>query len=146
MKLFILYPRLKEANMSSQKHQAEQHAQILREMEEQFGPLFEQSPVGVYLYVTDAHKICNERMAQMHGMTIEEWRNTPTFLNDFIAEEDRAMYAGNYQHYVAGLRHPITFQFRGLRKDGSTFAAETDMIPLCWRGHVVAYHFVREIS
>ena len=132
--------------MSSQKHHDEEHEQILREMEEQFGPLFESSPVGVYLYVNDVHKICNERMAQMHCMTVEEWRNTPTFLNDFIAEEDREMYARNYQHHVAGLRHPVTFRFRGLRKDGSTFAAETDMIPLCWRGHAVAYHFVREIS
>ena len=132
--------------MSSQKHTAEEHEQVLRELAEQFGPLFEHSPVGVYLYVTDAHKICSERMAQMHGMTVEEWRNSPGFLNDFIAEEDREMYAGNYRHHVAGLRHPITFRFRGLRKDGSTFAAETDMIPLCWRGHAVAYHFVREIS
>ena len=132
--------------MSSQKHEAKEHEQMLREMEEQFRPLFDRSPVGVYLYVTDVHKICNERMAQMHGMTVEEWRNTSTFLNDFIAEEDREMYAKNYQHHVAGLRHPITFRFRGLRKDGSTFAAETDMIPLSWRGQAVAYHFVREIS
>ncbi|HSL27557.1 MAG TPA: PAS domain S-box protein [Anaerolineales bacterium] len=132
--------------MSSQRHTHEEHEQILRELEEQFRPLFEQSPVGVYLYVTDVYKICNERMAQMHGMTVEEWRNAPTFLNDFIAEEDRQMYARNYRHHVAGLRHPITFRFHGLRKDGSTFAAETDMIPLCWNGHAVAYHFVREIS
>ena len=132
--------------MSSQKHDTKEHEQILREMEEQFGPLFESSPVGVYLYVNDVHKICNERMAQMHGMTVQEWRTRPTFLNDFIAEEDRQVYARNYQHHVAGLRHPVTFRFRGLRKDGSTFAAETDMIPLCWRGHAVAYHFVREIS
>ena len=131
--------------MSSQKHDAEEHEQILREMEEQFGPLFDRSPVGVYLYVTDVHKTCNERMARMHGMTVEEWRNTPTFLNDFIAEEDRGMYARNYQQHVAALSHPVTFRFRGLRKDGSIFAAETDMIPLCWRGHAVAYHFVREI-
>ena len=132
--------------MSSQKHDAEEHEQILRELEVQFEPLFESSPVGVYLYVTDAHKICNARMAQMHGMTVEEWKNTPTFLNDFIVPEDREMYARNYQQHVAGLRHPVTFRFRGLRKDGSTFAAETDMIPLCWRVHTVAYHFVREIS
>ena len=133
--------------MSAQKHHDEEHEQILREMEEHFGPLFESSPVGVYLYVNDVHKICNERMAQMHGMTVEEWRNRPTFLNDFIAQEDRGLYARNYQQHVAGLmRHPVTFRFRGLRKDGSTFTAETDMIPLCWRGHAVAYHFVREIS
>jgi hypothetical protein len=78
--------------MSYQKHTAEEHEQILREMEEQFGPLFEQSPVGVYLYLTDSHKICNERMAHMHGMTVEEWRSTPTFLNDFIAGRFQAFY------------------------------------------------------
>lgn len=115
-------------------------------MAEQFEPLFDHSPFGVYLYVDDVHKVCNERMARMHGMTIEEWQNTPTFLNDFIVPEDREMYARNYHHHVAGLRHPVTFRFRGLRKDGSTFAAETDMIPLCWNGHPVAYHFVRGLS
>jgi hypothetical protein len=132
--------------MSPQKQHDEEHGQILREMADQFGPLFDRSPFGVYLYVDDVHKICNERMARMHRMTIEEWRNTPTFLNDFVAEEDREMYARNYRHHVAELRHPVTFRFRGLRKDGSIFAAETDMIPLCWRGHPVAYHFVRELS
>ena len=131
--------------MSSKSKHQEEHEQILREMAELFEPLFSSSPVGVYLYVDDVNKICNERMAGIHGMTVEEWQNAPTFLNDFIAEEDRAMYAGNYRHHVADLRHPITFRFRGLRKDGSTFEAETDMIPLCWRGHPVAYHFVREI-
>jgi PAS domain S-box-containing protein len=138
--------RLKELKMSPQNHDAEEHEKILRELAGQFGPLFESSPFGVYLYVDDTHKICNERMARMHGMTVEEWQNTLTFLNDFIVEEDREMYARNYQHHVAGLKHPVTFRFRGLRKDGSTFAAETDMIPLCWNGHPVAYHFVRELS
>jgi PAS domain S-box-containing protein len=132
--------------MSPKKQHEEEHEQILREMADQFGPLFDRSPVGVYLYVDDIHKICNERMARMHGMTVEEWQNTPTFLNDFIVPDDREMYAGNYHQHVAGLKHPVTFRFRGLRKDGSTFAAETDMIPLCWRGHAVAYHFVRELS
>jgi PAS domain S-box-containing protein len=131
--------------MSPKPHE-ELHGQILSEMAEHFGPLFEHSPFGVYLYVDDHHKICNERMARMHGMTVEEWQNTPTFLNDFIVSEDRQMYARNYHQHVAGLQHPVTFRFRALRKDGSTFAAETDMIPLCWRGHPVAYHFVREIA
>ena len=132
--------------MSSKNHHAEEHQQILREMADHFGPVFDRSPFGVYLYVDDVHKICNERMARMHGMTVEEWQNKPTFLNDFIVPEDWEMYAKNYHHHVAELRHPVTFSFRGLHKDGSTFAAETDMIPLCWHGHPVAYHFVREIS
>jgi len=132
--------------VSPQDEHAQEHEEIARELAAQFRLLFESSPFGVYLYVDDKHKICNERMARMHGMTVEEWQGTPTFLNDFIAEEDREMYAENYRHHVAGLKHPVTFRFHGLRKDGSTFAAETDMIPLCWNGHSVAYHFVRELA
>jgi PAS domain S-box-containing protein len=131
--------------MSPQQHDLV-HEQILSEIAEHFWPLFDRSPVGVYLYVTDTHKICNEQMARLHGMTVQEWQSAPTFLNDFIVAEDRERYARNYREHVAGLRYPVTFRFRGLRKDGSTFAAETDMIPLCWRGHPVAYHFVREVS
>ncbi|MHC1784580.1 MAG: PAS domain-containing protein [Anaerolineaceae bacterium] len=132
--------------MSSKNQPEADHELMLREMADQFGPLFERSPLGVYLYVDDIHKICNQHMARMHGMTVEEWRSAPTFLDDFIVEEDREMYARHYQHNVAGLSHPVTFEFRGLRKDGSSFKAETDMIPLCWQGHPVAYHFVREVS
>jgi PAS domain S-box-containing protein len=99
----------------------------------------------VYLYLDDVHKLCNERLARMFGCTVEEWSDAPSFLADFVAEEDRERFASNYRNHVATLAFPVTFQFRGLRKDGSTFAAETDMIPISWRGHPVAYHFVREI-
>ena len=40
----------------------------------------------------------------------------------------------------------MTFRFRGVRKDGSAFPAETDMIPLTFGGHTVAYHFVRAVG
>jgi hypothetical protein len=43
---------------------------------------------------------------------------------------------------VSQLTFPVTFRFRGRQKDGSTFA----MVPITWRGHPVAYHFVREIK
>ncbi len=53
------------------------------------------------------------------------------------------MYAWNHHDRVAPLAFPVTFRFHGLRKDGSAFAAETDMITISYRGHAVAYHFVR---
>jgi PAS domain S-box-containing protein len=135
----------KENKMSSNVKQEVEHEQMLREMADQFGPVFDHSPLGVYLYIDDVHKICNERMARMFGLTIEEWNNTPSFLDDFVAEKDRDMFARNYQHHIARLTHPVTFKFHGIRKDGSTFTAETDMIPMCWHGEPIAYHFVREI-
>ena len=122
------------------------HTDIIQELQEQYGPVLERSPDGVYLWLDETNKICNERLASMFGYSVKEWCEADPFLETFVAPQDQEMYAWNYQNRVASLAFPVTFRFRGVRKDGSTFAAETDMIPVAWRGHAVAYHFVREIA
>ncbi len=82
----------------------------------------------------------------MFGFTVKEWAAEPNFLTDFVAEQDQEKVATNYQRHVAMLTRPVTFRFHARRKDGSTFAAETEMIPISWRGNPVAYHFVREVK
>jgi PAS domain-containing protein len=119
---------------------------VIRELAEQFRPVLEESPDGVYLWLDEAHKACNERLAGFFGFTVEEWRAAQPFLDNFVAEEDRGIFSWNYHNRVAALAFPVTFRFRGLRKDGSTFSAETDMIPISYRGHAVAYHFVRRVD
>lgn len=123
-----------------------ENGEVMRELAEQFRPVMEQSPDGVYLWLDETHKACNERLANLFGFTVEEWSATQPFLENFVAEEDRRLYSWNYHNRVAALAFPVTFRFRGLRKDGSTFAAETDMIPVSHRGHAVAYHFVRQVG
>ena len=119
--------------------------QILAELAEHFRPVFEQSPDGVYLWLDETHMVCNERLARIFGYTQEEVRAHPPALDQLVAGEDSWLFAWNYQHRIAPPVGPITFRFRGQRKDGTTFPAETDMIPIGWRGQVVVYHFVREI-
>jgi PAS domain S-box-containing protein len=119
------------------------HAEVIPALTEQLEPVFESSPDGVYIWLDDTHKFCNERLAEMFGYTVAEWCAVPHFLEGFVDDADQEMYAWNYQNRVAALTFPVTFRFRGRRKDGTTFAAETDMIPLAFEGHAVAYHFVR---
>jgi PAS domain S-box-containing protein len=122
------------------------HQDLIAEIAEQFQPVLDSSTDGVYLWLDEERKVCNEKLASMYGVSVEEWCNTQPFLESFVAPPDRELYAWFYQTRVATLAHPTTFRFRGRRKDGSTFAAETDMIPISWRGHAVAYHFVRQIA
>jgi PAS domain S-box-containing protein len=122
------------------------HTDIMRELAEQYGPILERSPDGVYLWLDETNKICNERLASMFGYTVDEWCAASPFLETFVAEEDQENYAWNYQNRVAAFAFPVTFRFRARRKDGTTFAAETDMIPVALGGHAVAYHFVRQIA
>ena len=122
------------------------HATAIAELAEHLKPVLEESPDGVYLWLDEQNKVCNQRLAKMFGYDVDEWEAIDDFASTLIADESRARYVWNYQNHVGRLQHPVTFRFRGKRKDGSTFAAETDMIPLTYRGHVVAYHFVRRVG
>ena len=132
--------------MSAHNQQDVDHEQILREMLEQFKTVFDASPDGVYLYLDDVHKVCNDKLAKMFGLTTKEWSAAPNFLGDFVVEQDQEKVATNYQRHIAALTRPVSLRFRALRKDGSTFNAETEMIPISWRGNPVAYHFMREVK
>lgn len=120
------------------------HTQGINELAEQLRPVLENSPDGVYIWLDETNKVCNQRLAELFGYTVEEWGATEPFLESFVAPEDRGDFSHNYHGHVAELSRPVTFRFKALRKDGSTFDAVTDMIPLTWHGHPVAYHFVRE--
>jgi PAS domain S-box-containing protein len=133
-------------NDVARKRQNNTHERVLDELLKELTPVFLHSPDGVYLYLDDNHKACNRRMAEMFGMTVEEWNRTPDFLQDFVVPLDRELFAKNYQGHVSALSRPITFRFNAVRKNGEIFTAETEMIPLSWKGYPIAYHFVREIK
>jgi hypothetical protein len=122
------------------------HVKIINELSEQFQPLFQQSPDGIYLYLDEVHKTCSERYAGMFGMGVQEWEAMEGFFNKHIAEEDQDAYIGSYHEHVHQKLTPARLRFKGVRKDGSTFKGETDLIPISWRGEVLALHFVREVE
>jgi len=133
-------------NEIARKRASKEHELIISELREQFKPIFLHSPDGVYLYLDDNHKICNERMAAMFGLTMEEWSKVPNFLGGFVTPEDQELVASNFQKNVMGLTRPVSFRFKAIRKNGEQFTAETEMIPITWKGYPIAYHFVREIK
>jgi PAS domain-containing protein len=90
--------------------------------------------------------ICNEPLAKLFGCTVQEWCDTEDFLGTFVDTKDREMFAQNYAKSIGHLQGPVRFRFKAVRKDGKTFNAETDMIPITFGGHAVAYHFVREVK
>jgi len=56
------------------------------------------------------------------------------------------LIVNNYNEHIRQTLTPVRFRYKAIRKDGSTFNAETDMIPFPWRGEMLAFHFVREVK
>ena len=122
------------------------HDVATKELAEHLFPVFDASPDGVYVWLDEEHWTCNERLAALFGYAVAELENTPGLLQRLVHEEDQGVFSWNYWNRVRTAAFPVTFRFRGVRKDGSSFAAETDMIPLAFGGHTVAYHFVRRVG
>lgn len=122
------------------------HEDVIPLLAEHLRPIFESSPDGVYIWLDETHWTCNERLAAMFGSTVSELENSPNFLQRLVHEDDQGVVSWNYWNRVRELAFPVTFRFRGKRTDGGVFHAETDMIPLTFGGHTVAYHFVRRVG
>ena len=123
-----------------------EHVKILHELGEQFKPMMDKSSEGIYVYIDEVHKICNERFARMLGLTVSEWEGMEGFVNKHVAENDQATVIEAYQRHIHKELTPARLRVKCLRKDGSALHAEIDMIPFPWRGEMLALHFVREIK
>lgn len=121
------------------------HADLLEELTAHFQPMLDECPEGVYLWVDDDNMVCNDKLAKMFGYSgPDEWAAVHDFMGAFVDEKDQEMFGKNYSKHVGHLAGPVRFKFKARKKDGSTFQAETDMVPLTFGGHAVAYHFVRK--
>lgn len=125
--------------------QEHEHEKILKTLMEQFQTLFDKSPDGIYLYIDEVHKICNERFAKMYGLTVKEWVAMEGFVNKHTAPEDVERYIRNYHEHIHQELTPLKFQFTAVRKDGTSFPAETYMVPFPAGGEMLALHFTRAV-
>jgi hypothetical protein len=82
----------------------------------------------------------------MFGLTVAEWEAMEGFVNKHAAPEDQELVVSSYQEHIHQKLTPIRFRIKALRKDGSSFPAEIDMIPFPWRGEMLALHFVRQVK
>jgi PAS domain S-box-containing protein len=122
------------------------HDDAIPRLAEHLAPVFDASPDAVYVWLDETHWTCNEKLAGMFGYAVDELENAPGLLQRLVHEDDQELFSWNYWNRVQALAFPVTFRFRGVRKDGSTFPAETEMIPLAYGGHTIACHFVRAVG
>ncbi len=66
---------------------------LIRELAGQFLPVFRESPDEVYLWLDEAHKSCNGRLAGLFGFSVEEWCAAQPFLDNLVAEADRSVFS-----------------------------------------------------
>lgn len=117
------------------------HEHLIKELAEELEPVFSKSPQGIYLYLDDAHKICNQKFADMLGYkSIAEWVANEYPVED-VAEEDRdkgiKAYMDASEKFIA-----TTLPATLVKKDGKKIKTQIVMAPLTYKGEPFVLHFI----
>lgn len=119
------------------------HEHLIEEIAKQFDPVLSKSPQGIYIYLDDEHKICNQKFADMLGYkSVQEWVENQYPVDD-VAEEDQdkgiKAYTEASQQFKAG-----SFEGSFVRKDGKKISVEVIMAPVTYKEEVFVIHFISE--
>ncbi len=128
---------LASGHMSDNVH----HVHLVKELSTQLEPIFKNSPQAIYLYLDDAHKICNQKFADLLGYkSIQEWVDNQAPVSD-ISPKDQDKVIKAYME--ASRKFKASSQSVSVtKKDGKTLRVDVIMVPLTYRGEVFVLHFI----
>lgn len=90
----------------------------LKETENKFRGLVEQSLTGIYIIKENKFQYVNKKLAEIFGYTVDEIINNYT-VSDLVFEEDRELVKENLFKRIQGETDALHYSFRGKRKDGT---------------------------
>lgn len=121
--------------------QHEHHEQLLKEVSKEYSDILENSQQGIYIYLDDNHKICNQKFAEMLGYSVEEWQKPAEFIASYVAAESGeglvSAYQDSMQKAVASALE-VTWK----KKDGGEIKTKVILVPISLSGHHFALHFI----
>jgi diguanylate cyclase (GGDEF)-like protein/PAS domain S-box-containing protein len=117
----------------------------LQESEEKYRRLVQDSTDGIAIVEGLEVKFVNRALLEMYGAESEdEMVGRP--LTDFVAPEDRELMAERSYARERGQDAPDHYEFKALRKDGTTFHAELSVGLITYQGRAARQGVIRDIT
>lgn len=117
----------------------------LRESEERYRVVIEHSNDGVLIVKGERQVYGNQRLLDMFGYhTTEEIAGRP-FL-PMVHPDDRMMVADYVGRRQRGEEAPVRYEFKGIRKDGTTIDVEVSVAAITYRGERVSLAYLRDVT
>jgi len=119
------------------------HEELIKGAYGQLKQIFDDSEQGIYLYLDDTHKICNEKLALMLGFkTAGEWAEiTDSFLDKLVVKKSQETLANAYEKAMEKMIGS-TVKIELKKKSGEPIKTTVILVPVSYSGHLFALHFV----
>lgn len=127
------------------EHDVHHHEQLIESVTNEYREILENSKQGIYIYLDDVHKVCNDKLAKLMGYKSPgEWARVPNpFLNVMVAEASQEVLGSAYWKAMeqnVGSEIEVTWK----KKDGGTVPSSVILVPISHEGHKFALHFISE--
>lgn len=122
------------------------HEELIAGIMKQLEPVFASSEQGIYVYLDDIHKACNEKFAKMLDYSSAgEWANeeisfTERFVDKKSEETLVAAYSNAMEHMVGS-----SINVAWKKKSGKSVKTQVILVPISFQNHLFALHFVSEV-
>lgn len=127
--------------MAEHKNHSELVSGFLDEQKE----IFESSIQGVYVFLDDDSRICNNKFSTLLGYkSPDEWLRVDvkgSFPNAFVENKSQETLVTAYQNAMEKMAGS-TFKVTWLKKSGGTVDTTVTLVPIAYQGHIFALHFV----
>jgi hypothetical protein len=121
----------------------EHHEHLIKEVSNLFDPILTNSTQAIYIYLDDAHKICNQKFADLMGYeSIEDWIANETPIDDIIARDQNEVieaFVAATQNYESSALS-VTLN----TKDQGEVDVDLIMVPFSYQGEIFVIHYILE--
>jgi len=119
------------------------HDDLIQSVAKEYQDILENSGQGIYIYLDDAHKVCNKNFATLLGYESEdEWAQVDkSFPDAFVADQSQETLVSSFQDAMEN-GVASTNEIVWKKKDGSSVSTIVILAPVSHNGHLFALHFV----
>ncbi len=123
----------------------EQAQEALRESEEKYRRLVQDSADGIVIFEGVEVRFVNQALLRMYGVESGEEIVGRPFV-DFVSPEHRELMVGRAHARQKGENPPSRYEFKALRKDGTEVDAEISVSTITYQGRPAVQGIVRDIT
>lgn len=122
----------------------EYYTSVLAELFSHYQQVMELSSDGMFIYLDNEYKLCNQKLACLWGYSQDDWSRQSPYLQSFIAPDSQFAVALHYIDCKQNF-HPVRFQFLARKKDGSVFNADKAMTPVFYKDEFFILNLVKAV-
>jgi PAS domain-containing protein len=118
------------------------HSQVLAAVCDQFRDVLDGSAQGMYIFLDEQHKVCNQRFAAMLGYdSPAAWDQTGSFTDLYVNPRSQMDLVSAYRRAMeqqVGSSIEVTWKSR----QGTPVPTTVILVPIAYGGELLALHFV----